>query len=236
MAVLFGSNYYEHRSYKYIKSIKLSQVVEALIVSKSFGPIGKSLADFIREIDSPDDKTQIQADFDSYCQAQDQIDSIFEDSNELCRRSITALSKCGDLSCDKSIITYCERVWSIKAVEVPNPATNPVHRVRSHSYLHLQESGSLERDDESYHSNMFNFDDGKGPTEGHSHDSRSGQSFDKIYKQKNKEMMGLQAQEGQIIKNTNTNRMTHAPKVFPSHDDMNLRTNYKDYGYIKDNH
>ena len=104
MAVLFGSNYYEHRSYKYIKSIKLSQVVEALIVSKSFGPIGKSLADFIREIDSPDDKTQIQADFDSYCQAQDQIDSIFEDSNELCRRSITALSKCGDLSCDNRLL------------------------------------------------------------------------------------------------------------------------------------
>ena len=69
VAVLFGSNYYEHRSYNFVKSNKLTQVVDSLIVTKSFGPIGKSLADFIREIDSPEDKTQIQADFDSYCQA-----------------------------------------------------------------------------------------------------------------------------------------------------------------------
>lgn len=139
------------------------------------------------------------------------------DQNELCRRSITALSKCGDLSCDKSIVSYCQSVWSIKAVEVPNPSTNPVHRVRSHSYLHLQESGSLERDDESYHSNMFNFDDGKVPAEGHSHDSRSGQSFDKIYKQKKKDM---------TQQRDNALRISHGAGVgkgFPSQDDMNLR-------------
>jgi len=78
------------------------------------------------------------------------------DKNELCRRSLTALSKCGDLSCDKSIVSYCQSVWSIKSIEVPSPSLNPVNRIRSHSYLHLQDSADMLRDEESYHSNMFN--------------------------------------------------------------------------------
>lgn len=41
---------------------------------------------------------------------------------------------------------------------MPNPSLNPVQRVRSHSYLHMQETGSLERETESYHSNMFNLE------------------------------------------------------------------------------
>ena len=67
VAVLFGANYYEHRNYTYKKCDKLSQVVQAMLVSKLFGPVGQQLADFVKEIDSPYDKTQIQADFDSYC-------------------------------------------------------------------------------------------------------------------------------------------------------------------------
>ena len=100
---------------------------------------------------------------------------------------MTALARCGDLSCDNSIVSYCQIVWNIKSVEVPNPSLNPVHRVRSHSYLHLQESGSLERGDESYHSNMFNLEENVknvGADLG-SGDSRSGESLDKIYKIRN---------------------------------------------------
>ena len=82
------------------------------------------------------------------------------DRDELCRRCLTALSKCADFSCDKSIVSLCESVWNIKAVEVPNPSTNELQRVRSHNILNMQESGSLERGDESYHSNMFNYDEG----------------------------------------------------------------------------
>ena len=65
---------------------------------------------------------------------------------------------------------------------MPNPSLNPVQRVRSHSYLHLQESGSLERGDESYHSNMFNLEERNGDQLGI--DSRSGESLDKIYKKR----------------------------------------------------
>jgi len=59
VAVLFGSNYYEHRNHNFKKGEKLTKVVDALIKGKKFGQIGQSLADFIKEIDSPDDKTQI---------------------------------------------------------------------------------------------------------------------------------------------------------------------------------
>ena len=123
------------------------------------------------------------------------MDRIYLDNHELCRRSLTALAKCGDLSCDNSIVSYCQQVWNIKSVEVPNPALNPVHRVRSHSYLHMQESGSLERgDDSSYHSNMFAPDGealpaGQGGTlksgDINSFDSKSGESLDKVFKPKN---------------------------------------------------
>ena len=41
VAVLFGSNYYEHRNYVYKKSAKLNKVVETLINGKKFGPIGQ---------------------------------------------------------------------------------------------------------------------------------------------------------------------------------------------------
>ena len=75
----------------------------------------------------------------------------------------------------------------MKAVEVPNPSLNPVQRLRSHSHLHLQESGSLEPVTESYHSNMFDLaDNGRGINEQTSHDSRSKSSID-IYQQRNKE-------------------------------------------------
>ena len=98
-------------------------------------------------------------------------DEIFTDPSELCRRSITSLAKCGDLSCDKSIVSYCQLVWNMKSVEVPNPSLNPVQRVKSHSYLHLQENASLERGDESYHSNMLNLEDKSGSREANSRES-----------------------------------------------------------------
>jgi hypothetical protein len=65
---------------------------------------------------------------------------------------------------------------------VPNPSTNPVHRIRSHNYLHLQDSNSLERGDESYHSNMFNFDENGKNVDSNSHNSRSRESYDNILK------------------------------------------------------
>ena len=83
------------------------------------------------------DPGNIQANYDPYIQVQDQIDQIFVNPSELCKRSITMIAKCGDLSCDNSIVQYCSDVWQIKSVEVPNPSLSAVQRVKSHSYLHL---------------------------------------------------------------------------------------------------
>lgn len=107
------------------------------------------------------------------------VDKIYTDQAELCRRTVMSIAKCGDLSCDNSIVQYCSDVWQIKSVEVPNPSLNPVQRVRSHSYLHLQESNSLERGEESYHSNMFNFEERSDDYEKSKGNSK--QSLDKFY-------------------------------------------------------
>jgi hypothetical protein len=141
---------------------------------KIFGEIGSKLRDYFEDIRTQkNDPINIHANYDSYCAAQAKADQIFQDPAELCRRTITALARCGDLSCDKSIVQYCQNVWSVKAVEVPNPSLNPVQRVRSHSHLHLQESASLERGDDSYHSHMINLDDKMK--------DNSDASMDKIY-------------------------------------------------------
>ena len=88
---------------------------------------------------------------------------------------MTALSKCGDFSCDQSVISFCQNVWKIKSVEVPNPATNPVQRIRSHNYLHLQDSGSLAGGEDSYTPSMQKLDENR-VDEG-SHDSKSTERF-----------------------------------------------------------
>ena len=117
----------------------------------------------------------IRDDFDSYCEAQEKVDDIFRDPAELCRRSITSLAKCGDLSCDESVVTYCQSVWNVKSVEVPNPSLNPVQRLRSHSHLHLQETGSMDRGEDSYQANLMNLEDQvRGAEVGQSSGTKSG--------------------------------------------------------------
>lgn len=110
-------------------------------------------------------------------------DKIFQDPNQLCKRSLTALAMCGDLSCDNSIVEYCKEVWQIKSVEVPNPSLNPGKRVKSHSYLQLQ-SSSIDRGDESYHSSMFKLEENSHEKEGLSqgNSKTSMDKFDQIKK------------------------------------------------------
>lgn len=67
----------------------------------------------------------------------------------------------------------------------------------------MQDSNSLERGDESYHSNMFNFDENGKGADSNSHNSRSRESYDKIYMQKK---IGMIPDANQ--------------KIFPSQDNL----------------
>jgi hypothetical protein len=49
----------------------------------------------------------MQDDFDSYCQAQEKAEEIFKNPLEFSRRTISTLANCGELSCDKSVVTLC---------------------------------------------------------------------------------------------------------------------------------
>ena len=180
--VLFGSDYHEQQKKKYKRSDKLQKIVDIIVNDKLFGEIDSFFKESLLKFKAHpiDDPMFVQTEFDEYCDAQEQVDTIFLDKNELQQRSMIALAKCGDLSCDNSIITLCEKVWSIKAVEVPNPTLAPGLRVRSHSYLHLQE-GSLERGEDSYNSNMFNLEETGHIGENGSMNSK-GDSVDKLIK------------------------------------------------------
>jgi len=130
-----------------------------MVYDKMFGEIDEALTNHLLGfLNAQEDDSFIQTEFDEYCEAHEKMDEVYTDKRELCRRSLTTLGKCGEFSCDNSVVSYCQNVWRIKAVEVPTPALNPVQRVRSHSYLHLQE-GSLERGEDSYNSNMFNLEE-----------------------------------------------------------------------------
>lgn len=183
IALLFGQDYQQQKSQNYQRSEAIQEVISKLVHDKVFGDIDPLLKEHLLEIQTlKDDSCFVQTDFDSYEHSQNSVDKIFTDQNEFCRRCLTALAKCGDLSCDNSIVSYCQSVWNIKSVEVPNPSLNPVQRVRSHSYLHLQESGSLEGAGESYHSNMFNLEENVGTGEINQGSQKSGESFEKLYR------------------------------------------------------
>mmetsp|Transcript_32841 Transcript_32841/g.50181 ORF Transcript_32841/g.50181 Transcript_32841/m.50181 type:complete len:220 (+) Transcript_32841:2366-3025(+) len=189
--ILFGLTYKEQKTCNNSsKNETINSIAKVILQEQIFGPVDPLIRDHIEGLPtrSAEKGMFVQQDFDSYVAAQDKIDQIFRDDKELCRRSLTALAKCGDLSCDKSIVSFCQEVWNMKAVEVPNPSMNPVQRLRSHSHLHLQESGSLEPVTESYHSNMFDLaENGRSLNEQNSQESSRGESLDKIYRQTKKE-------------------------------------------------
>lgn len=100
VCLLFGKNYFEYKSTTPQKSESLRSTIRSIIEEKAFGPLDEELARYLTSIGNNKDDSHIQDDFDSYCAAQEKADEVFKDPQELCRRSITALAKCGDLSCD----------------------------------------------------------------------------------------------------------------------------------------
>lgn len=125
--LLFGLTYQQQANKEYRKSEEFLNLIDKVINKKHFGEIHSPLKDVIQKMSNfESDVSFVQSDFDSYCEVQDKIDTIFMDQDQFCKRSLTALAKCGDLSCDNSIVSYCQDVWNIKSVEVPNPSLNPV--------------------------------------------------------------------------------------------------------------
>lgn len=100
-----------------------------------FGQPDPIITGMLQEIQNGNDEFLIGVDFKNYINAQDDIDRVFKDKKEFCKRSMLTLANCGKFSSDKNIMTLCEEVWDVKSVDVPKPAINAKERVRSSTNL-----------------------------------------------------------------------------------------------------
>ena len=107
VCLLFGKTYFEHIQNSFENSGALKSIIEEIVHNQSFGEVDSDLKAYLISIESEHDSMHIRDDFVSYCEAQDKADQVFLDPAELCRRSLTSLANCANLSCDESIVTYC---------------------------------------------------------------------------------------------------------------------------------
>ena len=93
-------------------------------------------------------------DFGAYIRSQEEIERIFKDCKEFCRRTMTTLSIVGKVQIDKQIQELCEKVWRIGPVDVPKPSQKPDNRVRSSTNLLAGSQGQFSGIDSESHDGM----------------------------------------------------------------------------------
>jgi len=64
----------------------------------------------------------VLADYESYVRCQERVSSLWADPASWARRSILNVAHMGKFSSDRSIREYCERVWKVEPVVVPEEA------------------------------------------------------------------------------------------------------------------
>ena len=57
------------------------------------------------------------ADFKSYCQIHDKIDSVYQDKNKFLRMSLKNIAGAGMFAADRSITEYAKNIWHLKPVK-----------------------------------------------------------------------------------------------------------------------
>ena len=86
-----------------------------LIQSGFFNPHNPNLFDPIIQSLTEYDPFLVCADFESYCQTQDQVSKMYLDKDEWTKKSIINVAQSGYFSSDRTIREYAAEVWGIAA-------------------------------------------------------------------------------------------------------------------------
>jgi len=99
----------------------------------TFGPILDSLR-------HGHDYYLLSADFPSYVEAQNKVDTCYKDQELWNKMSIMSAAGCGKFSSDRTIRQYADSIWNIKPVRRPGPVPVSVERL---STLGIIDRGAL---------------------------------------------------------------------------------------------
>ena len=67
-----------------------------------------------------DDPYMLLADYRSYVEAQDRVEQAYRDPDRWTRMSILNVARCGFFSSDRSIREYCDDIWNVGPIDVPD--------------------------------------------------------------------------------------------------------------------
>ncbi len=72
------------------------------------------------------DPYMVLADYQSYIDAQDEVDRVYRDRKRWTRMSILNVARIGRFSSDRSVREYAEKIWNVKPVKIGKKGTNRV--------------------------------------------------------------------------------------------------------------
>jgi starch phosphorylase len=98
---------------QYIDKSPMLREIFKLIQSGFFSPYDTNLFTPIVQSLMESDPFLVCADFDSYCQTQDQVSRMYLKKDEWTRKSIINVAQCGYFSSDRTIREYAKDIWNV---------------------------------------------------------------------------------------------------------------------------
>jgi starch phosphorylase len=115
---------YQPRDY-YEKNEELREVID-MIEGDYFNPDEPGIFGGLVQELLERDFFCVLADFASYVQKQQEVETVYRDFDEWNRRSILNVARIGKFSSDRSIREYNRQIWNVEPVEIPEERVGPI--------------------------------------------------------------------------------------------------------------
>lgn len=101
---------------------KRLQRVFNVIKSGQFGGDTLAFASLLNELINGHDKYLVCHEFYDYMDAQDRVDDAYRNQAKWNEMAIECVARSGKFSSDRTIQEYCDQIWKIQAVAIPQPS------------------------------------------------------------------------------------------------------------------